>query len=178
MLSKRYQDRIIICTDAWTAVREASSIRGVEIIPISISRQVLTEDCRAGIWPSQHCSGSRVIWLPHRLLFTVTHCKSLPQKQIWKLQSQLILSFSPREKPQSLLCPQPDHGERKTKPNKLLLQVAEKVHWGGGRLRNAIPCLLTCRKINIPGTSLYLHPWNYQGAGRERVLRSVDPSWG
>lgn len=56
------------------------------------------------------------------------------ETKIWKLQ--LILSFSPREKPQSILCLQPDHRERKTKSNKLQLQVAVKVHWGGGRFRN------------------------------------------
>lgn len=43
-----YQDKIIICTDALTALRGASSIRDMEIIPISISHQVLTEDFRAG----------------------------------------------------------------------------------------------------------------------------------
>lgn len=44
-----YQDKIIISTDALTAPRGASSVRDMEIIPISISHQVLTEDFRAGV---------------------------------------------------------------------------------------------------------------------------------
>jgi len=44
-----YQDKITTCTDALTALRAASSVRDMEILPISFSCQMLTEDFRAGI---------------------------------------------------------------------------------------------------------------------------------
>lgn len=113
-----YQDKIIICTDALRALRGASSVRDIEITPISIPHQALTKDSRAGVCdpassalasePFAFHGGSLSQSLLGNLLFRI---------RVWGLQRQLILSVSPREKLQRLLSLQPDYGYRQTNQN-------------------------------------------------------------